>query len=105
MRSSRPPRSGKEAGGSIGGTGCMRARVSRFLHRQHLAANAIPSLDQRPEPTSLTDNMNNKERTNRSSSEQRPAPATEPGVIEVRRISIRRRTHEVALRLLEESRA
>ena len=42
--------------------------------------------------------MNNKERTNRSSAEERPAPATQPGVIEVRRISIGSQTLEVALR-------
>ena len=55
---------------------------------------------------SLTDNIDNKERANRSSvgREEPPAPATKPGVIEVRRISIGSQSLQVAIRHGEEQR-
>ena len=84
----------------------MRAPANRLLLLQHLAAYAIPSLNQLPEPMSLTDNIDNKERANRSSvgREEPPAPATKPGVIEVRRISIGSQSLQVAIRHGEEQR-
>ena len=48
MRSLLPPRSGKEAGGSIGATGCMHARARRSTRPHPSAARAIPSMAKAP---------------------------------------------------------
>src|SRR5713226_3612836 len=100
MLSSPPPRSGREAGGSIGATGCMRAPVKRSPHLHRSAANVIPSLRKPRGLTSLIDSTTSGDRANGGSAGPRGpvSAAAKPGDIEVRQILIGGQSLQVALR-------
>src|SRR6202051_845414 len=100
MLSSPPPRSGREAGGSIGATGCMRAPVKRAPHLHRSAAHVILSLPQPRGLTSLIDSTTNGDRANGGSPGPRGpvAAAVKPGDIEVRQVLIGGQSLRVAIR-------
>src|SRR5258707_14270873 len=100
MLSSPPPRSGREAGGSIGATGCMRAPVKRSPHLHRSAANVIPSLRKPRGLTSLIDSTTSGDRANGGSAGPRGpvASAVKPGNIEERQVLFGRKTLQASLR-------
>src|SRR6476646_4225229 len=100
MLSSPPPRSGREAGGSIGATGCRRAPVKRSPHLHRSAANVIPSLRKPRGLTSLIDSTTSGDRANGGSAGPRGpvAAAVKPGDIEVRQVLIGGQSFQVAIR-------
>src|SRR5258708_21295019 len=100
MLSSPPPRRGREAGGSIGATGCMRAPVKRSPHLHRSAANVIPSLRKPRGLTSLIDSTTSGDRANGGSAGPRGpvAAAVRPGDIEVRQVLIGGQSLQVAIR-------
>src|SRR5258705_13223946 len=100
MLSSPPPRSGREAGGSIGATGCMRAPVKRSPHLHRSAANVIPSLRKPRGLTSLIDSTTSGDRANGGSAGPRGpvAAAVKPGNVEVRQVLIGGQSLQVAIR-------
>src|SRR5277367_5525736 len=83
------PRSGKEAGGLIGATGCTRARGKRWRLPLRLAARATRPLVRPRGPTSLTDNLANRDQTE---------TVAKSGAIEARQITIDGQLLQVALR-------
>src|SRR5882757_5394562 len=87
MPSSPPPKSAREAGGSIGAIGSTPAPGRRLPRRPRLAANAIPSLPRPRGPTSLTDRSADGDRA-----------AAKPGDIEVLQIVIGGQPLRVAIR-------
>src|SRR5712672_100474 len=100
MLSSLPRRSGREAGGSIGATGCMRAPVKRSLHLHRSAANVIRSLRKPRGLTSLIDSTTSRDPANGGSAGPRGpvAAAVKPGDIEVRQVLIGEQSLQVAIR-------
>src|SRR5258707_3032929 len=100
MLSSPPPRSGREAGGSIGATGCMRAPVKRSPHLYRSAANVIPSLRKPRGLTSLIDSTTSGDRANGGSAGPRGpvAAAVKPGDIKVRQVLIGGQSLQVAIK-------
>src|SRR5271167_648520 len=98
MRSLLPPRGGKEAGGSIGGTGCMHAPVKRSTRLPRLVANAIPFLRRPRGLTSLTESPTSGMNEGSSGPREAVAAAMKPGDIEVRQILIGGQSLQVAIR-------
>src|SRR5436305_3584167 len=85
------PRSGREAGGSIGATGCMRARAKRWRLPLRSAARVTRPLVQPRGPTSLTDNLE-------SADQAEAAVIATPGAIEARQVTINGQSLQVAIR-------
>src|SRR5258708_21499537 len=100
MLSSPPPRSGREAGGSIGATGCMRAPVKRSPHLHRSAANVIPSLRKPRGLTYLIDSTTSGDRANGESAGPRGpvAAAVKPDDIEVRQVLIGGQTLPISIK-------
>ncbi|TMB93374.1 MAG: alpha/beta fold hydrolase, partial [Chloroflexi bacterium] len=85
------PRSGREAGGLIGATGCMRARAKRWRLPLRSAARVTRPLVQPRGPTSLTDNLE-------SADQAEAAVIATPGAIEARQVTINGQSLQVAIR-------
>src|SRR5258707_4100797 len=91
MRFSLRPRSGREAGGLIGATGCMHARGKRRPRRPRSAARITRPLVRPRGPMSLTDNL-------ASGDQAEPAVVATPGAIEARQVTINGQLLQVAIR-------
>src|SRR5258708_9207600 len=85
------PRSGREAGGLIGATGCMRARGKRWRRGLRSEARVTRPLVRPRGPTSLTDNL-------ASGDQAEPAVVATPGAIEARQVTIDGQLLQVAVR-------
>src|SRR5258705_12579754 len=85
------PRSGREAGGLIGATGCMRARGKRWRLPLRSAARVPRLLVLLPGPTSLSDNCV-------SGDQAKPGVVAKPSTIEARKITIEGQLLQVAIR-------
>src|SRR5947209_16997598 len=85
------PRSGREAGGSIGATGCMRARAKRWRLPLRSAARVTRPLVQPRGPTSLTDNL-------ASADQAEPIVIAAPGAIEARQVTVDGQLLQIAVR-------
>src|SRR5580692_3404231 len=98
MLSSPPPRSGREAGGSIGATGSRRAPAKRSTRLHRLVANAIPFLRKPRGLTSLTESPTSGTNEGSTGPRDAVAAAMKPGDIEVRQILIGGQSLQVAIR-------
>src|SRR6266478_7199878 len=85
------PRSGREAGGLIGASGCMRARGKRWLCLLRSAARVTRPLVRPRGPTSLTDKL-------ASGDPAEPAVVATAGAIEARQVTIDGQLLQVAIR-------